>query len=68
MYFFTTVVYSGMLVSALAMVSAPLEERSSNKVGQAVVNAALTQLNVPYVFGGGNCNGKTHGGFDCSGI
>ncbi|MFE1776401.1 NlpC/P60 family protein [Streptomyces sp. NPDC059008] len=34
----------------------------------AIVKAALTQLGVPYVWGGGTINGKSGGGFDCSGL
>ncbi|QZL06845.1 transglycosylase SLT domain-containing protein [Streptomyces sp. BHT-5-2] len=33
-----------------------------------IVKAALTQLGVPYVWGGGTINGTTGGGFDCSGL
>jgi len=35
---------------------------------QVVVDAAKTQLGVPYVWGGGNFNGPSGGGFDCSGL
>ncbi|MFE3770904.1 C40 family peptidase [Streptomyces sp. NPDC059122] len=34
----------------------------------AIVKAAYTQLGVPYVWGGGTINGKSGGGFDCSGL
>ncbi len=34
----------------------------------AIVKAALAQLGVPYVWGGGTINGKSGGGFDCSGL
>ncbi|WP_331759802.1 NlpC/P60 family protein (plasmid) [Streptomyces sp. NBC_01525] len=34
----------------------------------AIVQAAYTQLGVPYVWGGGTINGKSGGGFDCSGL
>jgi len=34
----------------------------------AVVAAAKTQLGLPYVWGGGNENGPSGGGFDCSGL
>jgi cell wall-associated NlpC family hydrolase len=33
-----------------------------------VYKFALKQLGVPYKWGGGNCNGPTKGGFDCSGL
>ena len=32
------------------------------------IKAAATQLGKPYVWGGGNFNGPTGGGFDCSGL
>jgi acetyl esterase/lipase len=35
---------------------------------QAVVDAAKKQLGLPYIWGGGNANGPTGGGFDCSGL
>jgi cell wall-associated NlpC family hydrolase len=35
---------------------------------EAVVQAAKTQLGLPYVWGGGNENGPSGGGFDCSGL
>lgn len=34
----------------------------------AAIAAARTQLGVPYVWGGGNWDGPTSGGFDCSGL
>jgi hypothetical protein len=37
-------------------------------VGSAILNAALSQRGVPYVYGGGNQYGPTNGGFDCSGL
>jgi len=36
--------------------------------GQSVVNAAKAKEGTPYVYGGGGCAGKSHGGFDCSGL
>ncbi len=35
---------------------------------EAVVQAAKTQLGLPYVWGSGNENGPSGGGFDCSGL
>lgn len=35
--------------------------------GPAIVAAAESQKGIPYVFGGGGCNGKSKGGYDCSG-
>ncbi len=34
----------------------------------AFIRAAATQLGKPYVWGGGDFNGPTGGGFDCSGL
>ncbi|MGW5817610.1 C40 family peptidase [Streptomyces noursei] len=34
----------------------------------AIVQAAYSQLGVPYVWGGGGINGQSGGGFDCSGL
>ncbi|GAA3136851.1 hypothetical protein GCM10020255_012150 [Rhodococcus baikonurensis] len=36
--------------------------------GSQVVEAARQFLGTPYVWGGGNINGTTGGGFDCSGL
>lgn len=36
--------------------------------GADIVDAARTQLGLPYVWGGGGCDGATKGGFDCSGL
>ncbi|MCJ1424731.1 hypothetical protein MMC29_002619 [Sticta canariensis] len=36
--------------------------------GPAIVAAAESQKGIPYVFGGGGCNGKSKGGYDCSGL
>ncbi|MFI7194421.1 C40 family peptidase [Nocardia nova] len=37
-------------------------------LGQAVVAAAQQWIGTPYVWGGGDANGPTGGGFDCSGL
>lgn len=37
-------------------------------LAQAVIDRALSQIGVDYVWGGGNANGPTSGGFDCSGL
>jgi cell wall-associated NlpC family hydrolase len=36
--------------------------------GQRIAEVALKKLGTPYVWGGGNVNGPTGGGFDCSGL
>ncbi|MEU6586548.1 C40 family peptidase [Nocardia sp. NPDC046763] len=36
--------------------------------GNAIVAAARSQIGRPYVWGGGDTNGPTNGGFDCSGL
>ncbi|NKY53959.1 peptidoglycan DD-metalloendopeptidase family protein [Nocardia vermiculata] len=36
--------------------------------GAAIVAAARSQIGQPYVWGGGDTNGPTGGGFDCSGL
>ncbi|WP_305094269.1 bifunctional lytic transglycosylase/C40 family peptidase [Prescottella sp. R16] len=37
-------------------------------IGGAAVQLAMRFLGLPYVWGGGNINGPTMGGFDCSGL
>ncbi|SEO89561.1 Cell wall-associated hydrolase, NlpC family [Actinacidiphila rubida] len=37
-------------------------------IGAAIVNAALAEQGLPYVWGGGGVHGPTAGGFDCSGL
>ncbi|ELB93121.1 NlpC/P60 family protein [Rhodococcus wratislaviensis IFP 2016] len=37
-------------------------------VGGRIVESALRYLGLPYVWGGGNVNGPSGGGFDCSGL
>ncbi|KAL8740064.1 MAG: hypothetical protein Q9190_007192 [Brigantiaea leucoxantha] len=36
--------------------------------GAGIVKAAVSQEGLPYVWGGGGCDGKSSGGFDCSGL
>lgn len=43
-------------------------DRQANRDGDKVVTAAQCALGLPYVWGGGNTNGPTGGGFDCSGL
>ena len=37
-------------------------------IGARAVNSAMDYLGLPYVWGGGNINGPSGGGFDCSGL
>lgn len=37
-------------------------------VGQRILDQAFRHLGLPYVWGGGNIQGPTGGGFDCSGL
>ena len=39
----------------------------SSGSGSGIVSAAVKEEGLPYVWGGGGCNGKSNGGFDCSG-
>ncbi|MGW0042472.1 C40 family peptidase [Rhodococcus sp. NPDC003348] len=50
-----------------AAILAPLSG-SDGSIGGKVVEAALRYLGLPYVWGGGNINGPSGGGFDCSGL
>ncbi|MFD4467387.1 NlpC/P60 family protein [Rhodococcus sp. NPDC058505] len=50
-----------------AAILAPLSG-SDGTIGGRVVEAALRYLGLPYVWGGGNINGPSGGGFDCSGL
>lgn len=51
---------------AAAQPSGP--EWNADVGSNAIVKAAYAQLGVPYVWGGGTINGKSGGGFDCSGL
>ncbi|NKY43594.1 C40 family peptidase [Nocardia cerradoensis] len=46
----------------------PGEPVPASGFGQAVVAAAQQWIGTPYVWGGGDANGPTGGGFDCSGL
>jgi cell wall-associated NlpC family hydrolase len=39
-----------------------------NPLAQTTIDRAVSQVGVPYVWGGGNADGPTDGGFDCSGL
>lgn len=41
---------------------------SGSGSGADIVSAAQDELGLPYVWGGGGCNGPSSGGFDCSGL
>lgn len=45
-----------------------LDARGTKTKGDLIYAAAAKQLGTPYKFAGGDCAGKTHGGFDCSGL
>jgi cell wall-associated NlpC family hydrolase len=47
--------------------AAPVSD-DNGTLGGRIVAAAVRWLGTPYVFGGGNDNGPTGGGFDCSGL
>ena len=40
----------------------------ADDTGRHVIDAAFRYLGLPYVWGGGNINGPSGGGFDCSGL
>jgi cell wall-associated NlpC family hydrolase len=42
--------------------------QAPNPLAQQVIDRALSQRGVPYVWAGGNAEGPTDGGFDCSGL
>ncbi|KAL4893614.1 hypothetical protein BDV59DRAFT_201784 [Aspergillus ambiguus] len=41
---------------------------NGNTSGASIVSAAQDELGIPYVWGGGGCDGPSSGGFDCSGL
>lgn len=42
--------------------------RGGSEAGRRMAEKALSAKGLPYVWGGGNANGPTGGGFDCSGL
>lgn len=46
----------------------PLSTLDLAAIGGRAVNSAMDYLGLPYVWGGGNINGPSGGGFDCSGL
>ncbi|ETB45713.1 hypothetical protein O981_29065 [Mycobacterium avium 10-5560] len=42
--------------------------RGGSEAGRRMAEKALSARGTPYVWGGGNANGPTGGGFDCSGL
>ncbi|MGW5440549.1 C40 family peptidase [Nocardia asteroides] len=47
---------------------APLTAAEASGFGRAVIEAAYRWMGTDYVWGGGDVNGPTGGGFDCSGL
>lgn len=45
-----------------------LNVRTTKTKGNLIYAAAAKKLGTPYKWAGGNCAGKTNGGFDCSGL
>lgn len=41
---------------------------STSGTGSSIVDAAENEKGLPYVWGGGGCDGPSGGGFDCSGL
>lgn len=56
------------LDSGLCSADEDLPDSLPPGVPAALIRAAATQLGRPYVWGGGDFNGPTGGGFDCSGL
>ncbi|KAJ4286069.1 hypothetical protein N0V90_013416 [Kalmusia sp. IMI 367209] len=46
----------------------PTTPKPTLNLGQKILKKAQEQKGVPYHWAGGNCKGKTGGGFDCSGL
>lgn len=46
----------------------PFSSLDLGTIGARAVNSAMDYLGLPYVWGGGNINGPSGGGFDCSGL
>ncbi|MEU2717795.1 NlpC/P60 family protein [Streptomyces sp. NPDC007205] len=61
--------YVQKIKAAMAKYSVALREGGPGSAfGQSVIAAAQKQLDLPYIWGGGDVNGPTGGGFDCSGL
>lgn len=56
------------LQDSFALMLAPFDYNNLAEAVGGVVQAALKYLGLPYVWGGGNINGPSMGGFDCSGL
>lgn len=63
-----TEVYVAKIRRLMAQYSAPALASNGGPFGTRVITAARGQLGKPYVWGGGDVNGPTGGGFDCSGL
>jgi cell wall-associated NlpC family hydrolase len=55
-------------IRASASQFAPLLDLPDNGLGARIVEQATNYLGLPYVWGGGNSDGPSMGGFDCSGL
>lgn len=51
-----------------ARLLSPFGGSALSEIGARVVESAMNFLGLPYVWGGGNINGPSQGGFDCSGL
>jgi cell wall-associated NlpC family hydrolase len=51
-----------------AQLLSPFAGLSITGIGGQIVERAMEYLGLPYVWGGGNSNGPSGGGFDCSGL
>ncbi len=56
------------LQDSFALMLAPFDYNNLAAAVGGVVEAGLKFLGLPYVWGGGNINGPSMGGFDCSGL
>ncbi|MFI9724532.1 NlpC/P60 family protein [Streptomyces sp. NPDC052396] len=60
--------YVKSIKAAMAKYTAALSDQPASSFGLGVIAAAEKQLDIPYVWGGGDITGPSDGGFDCSGL